>query len=100
MSKWGIATCPKCGTPLVSTLAWRHYEFYCIECGSHWGFLSPVGVPETPESEARLAEVEADWKVLHAGLSVEGHVRPEQEEAHAAALTRIAARVRSKVLHG
>lgn len=57
-----IAMCPSCNVPLVSTMAWPRAEFYCLDCGRHLGFMSPVGAEETPElledMESRRVEFE------------------------------------------
>jgi hypothetical protein len=86
-----IACCPRCvePTPLIGTIAFYRAEFYCLDCGGHFGFLSPRTGEPTPELEARLASYEAEWDE-HAGakLSPEGH-EPDDEgklAAHHAAL--------------
>lgn len=63
MSGWGFATCPSDGEPLVSTFEFRSAEFYCVICGRKYGFLEPVGAPETPQIEARHAELKARYQV-------------------------------------
>jgi hypothetical protein len=60
-----IATC-RCGAPLVCTFHWRGHEFYCLDCGSLYDFLSPIGVEETPETLARMRAYLAEWDE-HAG---------------------------------
>lgn len=70
-----MACCPNCAepTPLITTLAFRHYEFYCLECGGRYGFLEPHAWTATPELEAHHMRLRAEWEA-HAGnkLIVEG----------------------------
>lgn len=55
-----VAMC-RCGEPLVMTLHWARYEFYCLSCGKHYGFLDPTPADETPELLERVAAIEAEW---------------------------------------
>lgn len=68
-----MACCPECAAPLIRTLVFRHYEFYCLECGRKWGFLDPHPQTSTAELEARYSTLDREWKE-HAGarLIVEG----------------------------
>ena len=62
MSKgWGWACCPADGEPLISTFEFRGFEFICMVCGQKYGFLAPVGKPETPELIARHDELKAKY---------------------------------------
>ena len=85
-----MACCPGCiaPTPLISTLAFSHYEFYCLECGGHFGFLSPRAETDTPELHAIYKALEAEWEE-HAGtrLIVEGREPQATTEQLAADLT-------------
>lgn len=58
-----MATCPAhyCGEPLVSTLRFRGYEFICVVCKRHWGFVDPTPAESTPELKARYEELKAQW---------------------------------------
>jgi hypothetical protein len=58
-----MACCPRCTepTPLISTMAFPRAEFYCLECGGHFGFLSPRAETATPELKARHDELRAEW---------------------------------------
>lgn len=47
--------------PLVATLAFRKYEFYCLDCGSHLGFMEPDAADETPELVAEMDARKAEW---------------------------------------
>jgi hypothetical protein len=80
-----IACCPRCelDTPLISTMVFSQAEFYCLDCGGHFGFLDPRGAEPTPELEAKLAELRAEWEE-HDGrrLIVEG--RQALSEKHQA----------------
>lgn len=58
-----IACCPRDGAPLVSTMAFSKAEFYCLDCGSHLGFLDPRrGDPEDAGLVTRMEAYEAEWK--------------------------------------
>ena len=63
-----VACCPRCEepTPLIATMAFSGAEFYCLECGGRFGFLSPRGVEPTPELVARSEALTAEWDE-HAG---------------------------------
>ena len=61
-----MATCPADGEPLVSTLEFRGVEFVCVPCGRTYGFLSPAPAESTPEIEARLAVLQAQYDVERA----------------------------------
>lgn len=89
-----VACCPRCSaiTPLISTMAFTGAEFYCLECGGHFGFLSPRAVEDTPALSAQLKTLEAEWRELRDGLQVEGRVA--DPERHEAALVRLAARAK------
>lgn len=104
-----VAMCT-CGAPLVSTFAFRHFEFYCLECGRRYGFLDPQGAPETPALIARMDAAEEEFRRLAEGLIAEGgrllddcdscraedhmlHATPEELVAHEAALVRIRERI-------
>lgn len=78
-----MAVCPGCEepTPLISTLAFRFYEFYCLECGGGFGFLEPRVVEGTPELDLYYVRLQAEWDE-HAGrrLIIEGRT-PVSERA-------------------
>lgn len=63
-----IALCPRasCGAPLIGTMVFPRAEFYCLECGGHFGFLDPRKGEPTPELTARMEALEAEW-LEHAG---------------------------------
>jgi hypothetical protein len=67
-----MATCPKCGEPLIVTLRVPGKEFVCVECKGLWEFLEPNPVEATPELEARYQELKAKW-------DAELDARPSQE---------------------
>lgn len=96
MSRWGVAMCPHCDEPLVSTMAWDRAEFYCLSCGAHLGFLEPVGKPETPELLARTEALRLEFRELSAGALIPEHQRgwakPEALAAHEEAIARLEAR--------
>lgn len=41
-----IIVCDTCGIPLIWTFKWDYYEYYCINCGGHWGMLGAGAVVE------------------------------------------------------
>lgn len=74
-----IATCRKDGAPLIMTMFWAKYEWYCMECGGHYGFLGVDSMTPTPELNAQYDALEAEWdahvkgKLITAnGLRTEG----------------------------
>lgn len=60
-----IACCPHDGAPLIATFVWAKAEFYCLDCGRRYGWLSPTP-GDGPALEAKLAEYQAEWDE-HAG---------------------------------
>lgn len=72
-----LATCPRCpaSTPLISTMVFRGAEFYCLDCGKRFGFLSPRPETATPELVEKLNHYVKEWQE-HVGtkLVIEGRV--------------------------
>lgn len=66
-----IAMC-RCGVPLVATFAFARYEFYCLDCGDHLGWLEPGAADETPELVADMDARKAEW-VENAGRKLLVH---------------------------
>lgn len=56
-----LATCPNDGTPLISTIVFSGAEFYCIECGQKFGWLSPRPVEPNEENNAWYERIKAEW---------------------------------------
>lgn len=56
-----VACCPRDGEPLVSTFERNGAEFTCVVCGRWYGWLAPVGKPETPELMARHDELKTQY---------------------------------------
>ncbi len=85
-----LACCPRCPepTPLIGTIRFYKAEWYCLECGGRFGFLSPRTVEDTPELKARYEELQREWDDNTAGLLVEGRAPRDDHQAdlHAAAL--------------
>lgn len=54
-----MATCPVDDEPLVMTFEVKFKEFICMVCGTYYEFLSPKPATETPELNARYAELKA-----------------------------------------
>lgn len=110
MSK--IAMCPRCDdTPLVMTFLWRAREFYCLDCGGTFEFLSPRPAKETPALLARLQAYESEFEALSDGAYPEHswlescvqckageyhslHATPEQRQACLDAAERLRTRVK------
>lgn len=57
-----------CGEPLISTMAFSKYEFYCLCCGRHYGFFDPLPGTPTPELEIRMEELQAEWDEIAPAL--------------------------------
>jgi uncharacterized protein (DUF983 family) len=55
------AVCPHCGAPLIGTLAFAKYEWYCLECGRHYGYLEPKVGADTPGLAMRAESLQAEW---------------------------------------
>ena len=66
-----ISVC-NCGAPLISTFMFSGAEFYCIECGSHFGMFGVERKQETPELKKRLKKNEAKWEKMKKGLLTGG----------------------------
>lgn len=60
-TKGKIAGCTNCEAPLICTLRFPGYEFYCIECGTKLSYVSPTPLEPTEENNARLAKLEGEW---------------------------------------
>lgn len=104
-----VATCRRDGAPLALTLAFRGFEFYCLDCGATYGWLEPRPADETPELLARTEAVKAEFAELSAGLIGEGarlqdcaqceslphaaHATSAEWDAHEAAQRRLDARL-------
>jgi hypothetical protein len=59
-----IAMCPRCVVPLVMTMAWSKAEFYCLDCGAHLGFVSPVPADERERLLEQVAARKAEFERL------------------------------------
>jgi hypothetical protein len=60
-----IVICRKCKIPLIWTFHWAYCEYFCINCGGHWGMLGAgKSVKETPELKSKLKSFNKLWKVL------------------------------------
>lgn len=81
-----MACCPRCSepTPLISTIMFYKAEFYCLECGGRFGFLSPRPVEATPELDGRHKALQAEWDEHTKGLIVEGRSAADEaaQRAH------------------
>lgn len=111
-----LGCCPRCKepTPLISTMAFRKAEFYCLECGGHFGFLAPRAFDPTPELNARYDSLKAEWDehvkprlrimrgwwedcdrciIGHNDATHDLHATDEEREAHDAALEWLKERV-------
>lgn len=63
-----IAVCPACEAPLVCTMHWAKHEFYCLDCGRHYGWLEPARGEPTVELTERMAAYEAEWEAHERAL--------------------------------
>lgn len=65
--------CTRCyDQPLVMTLAFRKFEFYCIDCGGKFGFMDPASADGTDERLRKMKIIEDDFKELSKGLVPDG----------------------------
>ena len=62
-----MAGCPRDGTPLIPTTAFIKKEFYCLECGGTFEFLSPRGLDPTAEVNEWYDNLKAEWDEHVAG---------------------------------
>lgn len=77
-----IACCPRDGAPLISTMAFRKAEFYCLDCGGRIGFMSPRGKDETEENLAVMNAYQKEWDDNVDGkLIIEGRSGTDEEQA-------------------
>lgn len=61
-----------CGEPLVTTMAFRKHELYCIWDGRMYGLFEAEQAEETPALADRYAWNLAEWKELSEGLIGDG----------------------------
>lgn len=87
-----IACCPRCIelTPLISTIAFYKAEFYCLDCGGHFGFLSPKTGEPTPALNAMLDQYDEEWEEHVAGKLFPERHEPDDEDKRAAHHTALA----------
>lgn len=110
-----IAMCPRCVVPLVMTMGWSHAEFYCLNCGAHLGFLSPVPADETPRLLEQMHATGAEFErlggkdlitaggyrtgcsqcIIALGESHDRHATDDERARHEAALTALDKRIRA-----
>ena len=67
-----IASCHYDDEPVVFTMLWRRYEFFCVRCGSHYTYFGPKARDHNPELELRLEENEMLFKELTEGMIGDG----------------------------
>jgi hypothetical protein len=72
----------------------RGYEFYCLECGGMFGFLSPRAEDTTPELKALYEQLDVEFQENVGGkLIVEGRTGSDKaQEQHNKALAWMAGR--------
>lgn len=84
------AGCPRDRTPLIATIAFPKAEFYCLECGGHFGFLDPVPLEPTPEINKQMEALQAEWDEHVAGKIIVGdrihYSKPDRQAEHDAAM--------------
>lgn len=75
--KQEIKVCDDCRIPLIWTFKWRGFEYYCINCGGHWGMLGAgENVGLTPELKKQNKVIKRVWKTLaHHLLGDGGYTR-------------------------
>jgi len=88
--------------PLIPTIAFDKYEFYCLECGGQFGFLDPYGIGENGPLNELYAAMYKEWLKLTQGHLIPEHqqssVTPERLVLHEAAMGRIRDRVGKRVV--
>jgi len=64
-----ITVCTECKIPLIWTFLWAYNEYYCINCGGHWGMMGAGDyVKLTPELKAQNKVILRVWKALRFNL--------------------------------
>jgi len=64
-----IIVCTRCKIPLIWTFLWAYNEYYCINCGGHWGMMGAGDrVDLTPELKAQNKVILRVWKSLRFNL--------------------------------
>jgi len=64
-----ITVCTRCKIPLIWTFLWSYKEFYCINCGGHWGMMGAGDyVKLTPELKAQNKVILRVWKAVRFNL--------------------------------
>src|SRR4051794_21762134 len=61
-----IATCCSCGAPLIGTMAFRKFEYYCLECGRKYGLIEPYLKDPTPELLEQYRKLLEEWREITA----------------------------------
>lgn len=80
-----VACCPDCDEVLVGTFAFPKYEFYCLNCGGRYGWLSPRAKDETPELLARIEELTTEFEenagkhLINGGLMLDSCAKCKDE---------------------
>lgn len=56
-----IPWCRRCDLPIIGTFLIAFKEFYCVGCGSSWGYFSEPTIEATPERVAAREELTAKF---------------------------------------
>lgn len=60
-----MAVCADDGEPLICTFIRPGYEFHCVPCGRWYEWLQPSKTEWTPELQARLDVLLAEFRTRH-----------------------------------
>lgn len=64
-----ITVCRDCRIPLIWTFTWAYNEWFCINCGGHWGMLGAGDHVElTPELKKMNKVILRVWKAINKNL--------------------------------
>ena len=94
-----VAMCRRCDEPLVSTFAFDKFEFYCLDCGGHFGWLEPGSAEPTPTRVAAMNARQEEFNQHASGLVPDSRreKQPERDyEEHHAAMEWLAGRVKAQ----
>jgi hypothetical protein len=71
-NKKQITICSNCKIPLIWTFKWAYNEWFCINCGGHWGMMGRDSTELTPELKVQDKVIQRLWKVISFNLVVRG----------------------------
>lgn len=64
-----IRVCRDCQIPLIWTFFWAYNEYFCINCGGHWGMMGAGDrVPKTPALRRQMRQLQKLWDSIKISL--------------------------------